>query len=717
MADFDRERLPETGKAETFTYPGTNAAGGGLILPPDLNKEGKPQTRAIKDVGMARNVINTVIQANIVRNVVFNRITAKLNAERPFVQQKLDQDGLGWRQNFTTKPMPSMLNKVYPRLSDAVQGMKHLTNAALSDKWLQSREKTEFFRTEFTKLCRTRPGWRSLLDDIALWDAAYGSAVVAWLDKYTWFPTMFKHDEAFLADGTKQLAHTAQVVVLKETYLPHELFAKIEDKEAAEAAGWNIENCIKAINKASPAQLRDLLGSTQTENWYQKAVREMTVGYSYMSGASVITCYSLLVREVNGKVSHYRLGGIPDLDELYSSDDAFDSMTDCVAFFSFEKGNGTMHGSKGLGRDIYEMAGMIDRTRNEVVDRAILSGKTLIQGDPRQLHKFRMSVVGMACIIPLGWTVLEQKIDGNIEPMLKLDAYFGMLADQLVGAVSPAVPPSLQGEAGRSPQAWNIVAGREEENRDTRVNRFLEQFVLMVTTMQKRACDPETVDEDAKAFQKRLLEKMSKEELAELAGQAVAETVKDLTPMQRQMVVQIAMEKKGDPAYNHRQLEVEDLTSRVDADFAKRVLIPDEDPTVMAEQSRMQQMELALITSGQAVPVSPRDNHAVHLQIIFPVLEGIAGAVMQGQADTAVFESALAHCGEHYNYAQNFGAPKELLDQVKELLGKAKTALVRLKQLDEQAAQTQSESQALDAEVAGGEAPPPGGAAPPPPMQ
>jgi len=714
MADFDRERLPETGKAETFTYPDTGSASGGLILSPDLDKKGKPHTRAIKDVGMARNVINTIIQANSSRNTVFNRITAKLNAERPYTQQKLDNDGLGWRQNFTTKPMPSMLNKVAPRFADAVQGMKHLTNASLSDKWLQSREKTEFFRTEFTKLCRIRPGWRSLLDDISLGNAAYGSFVCAWLDKYTWFPAAFKHDESFLTDGTKQIADSAQVVVLKETYLPHELFKQIEDKEAAEAMGWNIKNCIEAINKASPAQLRDLLGSTQTENWYQRATRELSVGHSYMAGASVITCYSLLVREVTGKVSHYRLGGIPELAELYSADDAFDTMADCVAFFSFEKGNGTMHGSKGLGRDIYEMAGMIDRSRNEVVDRAILSGKSLIQGDPRQLHKFRMSVVGMACIIPLGWNVLDQKIDGNIEPFLKLDAYFGMLSDQLVGAVSPAVPPSLQGEAGRSPQAWNIVAGREEENRDSRVTRFLEQFVVMVSTMQRRACDQDTLEEDAKTFQKRCLEKMTREELDELAKQAVAETVRDLTPMQRQMVVQIAAEKKGDPAYNHRQLEIEDLTSRVDADFAKRVLIPDEDPTVMAEQSRLQQMELALITSGQPVPVSPRDNHAVHMQILFPVLENIAGAVMQGQADTAVFEAAVAHIGEHFNYAQNFGAPKELLDQVKDLLGKAKTALVRLKQLDEQAAETQSKSQALDEEVAGGEMPPEGGVAPPP---
>jgi hypothetical protein len=63
-------------------------------------------------------------------------------------------------------------------------------------------------------------------------------------------------------------------------------------------------------------------------------------------------------------------------------------------FSPFKKAMETMHGSKGIGRDIYELAGMIDRTRNEIVDRSILSGKTLIQGDIKNVHRFKMNVVG-----------------------------------------------------------------------------------------------------------------------------------------------------------------------------------------------------------------------------------------------------------------------------------------------------------------------------------
>jgi hypothetical protein len=693
--DFDRERLPSGDKTGLLTYPGTNNALGGLIQSPDLDKEGKPRQRAIKDAGMARNVINTVIAANVNRNIVYNRISAKYSAERPFNQSKLEAEGLGWKQNFTTKPLPMMVEKVAPRFAEAIQGMKHLTDASLDTKWLQSREKTEYFRTEFTSLCRNHPEWRTLIDDISLENSLFGHNVCAWLDEFGWFPYSFKHDEAFLTDGTKQVVSNAQIVVLKETYLPHELYKHIEDSESAKAAGWNIENCIKAINAASPAQLRqELLGSANTQSWYVNAVRELTVGASYMAGASVITVYSLLVREVNGKVSHYRLGGLPELDEIFSRDDRFENTTECLAFYTYQKGNGTMHGSKGLGRDIYELAGAIDRARNEVVDRAILSGKTLIQGDPRNLHKFRMSIVGAACIIPAGWTVLSEKIDGNIEPFLKLDAYFSMLADQLVGSVS--VPQLPQGEAYRSPAAWNLMAMREEENRDSKIVRFLEQFKLMLTTMQRRSCDPDTNEADAKEFQKRLLTRMSREEITELSEQTVAETIADLTPMQRQMVVSIAQEKAGNPLYNHRQLEVEDLTSRVDEEFAKRVLLPDQDPTMTAEQTRTQQFELALITSGQAVPVSPRDDHLTHLGVLMPVAEQIGQALMEGQIETNVFEALLAHMNEHYNYAKTFKAAPDILTAVGELLGKANAALSKLKATDEEAAQLQSESQALD---------------------
>jgi hypothetical protein len=521
-----------------------------------------------------------------------------------------------------------------------------------------------------------------LIEDIAFTNALFGYCAVAWLDEFTWFPTHFKFDESFAPDGTKQESVYTQVMVLKETLLPNELFSKIRDRESAQTAGYNIKETTNEINNASPTQIRDRLNVGGTlEFWYQNALRELTIGASYMAGASVIVVYHLLAKEATGKVSHYQFAGL-GMSPIFSKDDRFESMESCLTFFSYQKGNGTLHGSKGIGRDIYELAGMIDRTRNEIVDRAILSGKIPIQGDVKRIHTFKMSVVGMTCIFPTGWNILEQRLDGNIEPFLKLDAYFSSLVDQLIGNTSP--PQMAGGEAFRSPAAWNLLAAREEEGKDSRITRFLTQFVNMVQTMQRRICDKETIEDDAKATQDYLLKKMTREELDELARYPVAGTIKDLTPLERQMIAMVATEKKGNPLYNQRALEYEDLTARVSPEFAAKVLLPDNDPTVEAEQHRQQQIETSLLVQGQAVPVSPRDNHMIHLQTLMPLVEQVGGSILQGGGNTQMFEAVVAHIAEHYSRAEEQGVDKKLLKPIKDFLDKALPALQQMKQLDAQ---------------------------------
>lgn len=661
--------------------PDTKDATGGLIQSPKLSSSGKPTQRSIKDDKQARDIIQTVAAANKSRQILNGRLLAKYNAERPYDTAKLEAEGLGWKQNFTTKPLPLMIEKVAPRFTQAIDSLKYLTNSSLSDKWQNPTEKTETFRKVITDTIRSRKGWRTLVEDISFDNALFGHTVCAWLDEFSWFPKHFKQDQNFLHDGTKQMVSSAQVTVLMEKLLPHELYDYIKDREASETVGWNIKNTIEQINKASPAQIRDQLSvGGNSETWYQNAEREMSVGASYMAGASVISVYSLFVREVTGKVSHYRYAG-SEMAEIYTKEDRFDSMDTCLAFFSFQKGNGTMHGSKGIGRDIYELAGMIDRTRNEVVDRSILSGKTLIQGDPKMINKFKMSIVGAMAIIPENWTVIEHKLEANIEPFLKLDAYFALLVDQLIGSTSPR---QFGGERVTKAEV-DLFAAREEEGKDVRITRFLEQFVEMVQTMQRRICDPDTQDDDAKAAQKLLLESMTREELDELAKKPVAGTIKDLTPMQRQMIVAIAAEKRGNPLYNQRALEVEDLTARVDADFAHRLLLPDNDPTESAEQHRMQQIESALLSLGQPVPVSARDNHLMHLEVVVPTAEKLAGALGQGQTNTEALEAVLSHISEHYSRAVDQGVKKEKLAPVAELVKKAGKALADLKAVDAEA--------------------------------
>ena len=678
-----------------ITAPQNQNRWGGIINSPAIDESGKPTQRSIRDAKMARDIVMTLTAANRNRNIINARILAKYNAERPFDSGKLEQEGLGWKQNFTTKPLPQMIEKVSPRFTQAVDGLKYLTNSALSDKWENSKAKTEHFRKVITDTIRAHKGWKTLVDDIAFDNGLFGHTVVAWLDEFTWFPKHFKQDERFLPDGCKQTAAYAQVVVLRETMLPHELYEYIQDKEAADVAGWNVESVIQHINSASPDQIRQNLSTGGTlESWYQHAQRELTIGASYMAGANVIQVYSLFAREVTGKVSHYRLAGT-GLDEIFTKEDRFDSMEEALGFFSFQKGNGTMHGSKGIGRDIYELAGMIDRTRNEIVDRSILSGKQLIQGDIKQLHKFKMSVIGASVIIPNGWQVLEQKIDGNVEPFLKLDAYFQLIVDQLIGSTSPR---QFGGERVTKAEV-DLFASREEEGKDARITRFLEQFVEMVQTMQRRICDKNVVDKDAKAAQEKLLEMMTQKEIDEICEQPVAGTIRDLTPVQRQMIVQIATEKRGNPLYNQRALELEDLTARIDAEFADRLLLPENDPTEAAEQHRMQQLEAALLALGQPVPVSPRDNHLMHLEVVVPTAEQMASNLMQGNTNTQAFEAVLAHITEHYNRALEQGVPKEKLKEVADLVKKAGPTLAKLKELDQQAGNLAQQSQQHDAEA------------------
>lgn len=660
---------------------------GGVIQSPAIGlKSGEPTQRSIRDFLMASDVVKTVVMAGRNRSIVNSRILAKYNAERPNDAYKLEAEGFGWRSNFTTKPLPTMIEKVAPRFVAAINGLKFFTNASLNHKWTNASQKTDTFREAITKTIRARKGFRTLIEDIAFDNALFGHTITAWLDEFSWFPKHFKQDESFVADGTKSDTRWAQIVVLKEVYLPHELFAQIKDPEAAKDAGFNLTNCREAINRASPVQIRDRLNVGGTlETWYQNALRELTIGASYMAGASVVVVYSLLAREVTGKVSHYRLAG-PEMLPIFQRDDRFESMEDCLSFFTFQKGNGTLHGSKGVGRDIYELAGMIDRTRNEVVDRLIMSGKTLFQGDIKRLHTFRMSVIGSSIIVPSGWALLEQKMDGNVEGFLKLDAYFGQLVNQLIGSTSI---PQVEGEAFRSPQAWGILAEREEEGRDVRITRFMEQFTDLVQTMQKRLCDSDTDDDDAKELQKQLLEVMTKEEMLELANQPVSGTVKDLTPMERQIVTTIAAEKKGNPLYNQRQLEVEDLTAKVSADFAEKLLLPDNDPTEHAEQDRLQQMEIMLLTAGQSVPVSPRDNHLLHLNILMPAAEQLASHIMDGQHPTASLEAFASHINEHYQQAMAHGVKPDELAPVKQFLDKVGPVIAQLHQLDAQADQHQ----------------------------
>jgi len=712
--------MPENLSAGYSAAANENTNGG--VNTPDLSNNLKPKRRAVSSTFQMRNIISGLQTSARERNIRNARIMAKYNSEKPHRQESLEADGLGWKSNFTTKPLPMLVNKVSPRLKKALDAVKYLTNSELPEAIPGNAEKSDTFRREITKLVRSRPGWSDLLTETSMENVLFGFAPWVWLDEFSWFPKFFRQDQFFVPTGTKQASNTTQLFVLRDKYLVHELFSMVEDKEAAENSGWSIPNTVKAINGAMPDYRRARFDSH--ERTYEDLLREANVGLSHENGAVVIVVWHVFAQEVDGKVSHYILtemgAGSKDIDPkedkelLFAREDQFDSMRDCLGLYAFEYGNGTLHGSKGIGREVYAFAAMLDRARNEVVDRFNLAGKLIIQGDDKALRRFKMSVVGNALLIGQGYTVTERKIDTAVEPYLQLDAFMTSLLDQMAGAVTPK---ALEGERVTA-AAVNLLASREEENRDTITGRFLTQFASAVQTLQKRICSPDVADEDAKAFQEKMLAIMSREELDMLASQPVAETVEDYTTVERQQIVLIAQENKGDPLFNQKELRRRSISAQVDEEFADSILLPDEDPTILAEQTRLQLLELQLIAGhGTQVPISPRDNHMVHLQVLVPAMEQAAQVAAQQPDGVGPLEAMVIHATGHLQGAAQMGVPKEELAPVADIVNKLTASMKQLKQLAAAQAAMQTAQAANAAGLVAPEDVPPAPTGPAPPMQ
>lgn len=688
MAD---QAYPDTSSSNALIPPASDGLTGGTVNSPGLSPVTlKPKRRAISNVQHIFQIISTLEEARRYQNEKNGRIMAKYNAERPFTKEELQENGLDWRSNFSTKPLATAIDKVSPRLTKALQTARYLTSSSFPDNHPGGREKTEMFRKKITDLIRGWDGWVDFVNDIAQENAVFGFTSVAWLDEYSWKPTHFRQDEFFVPDGTRQNVTGCQLWIGKQYLMIHELAAFIENKDAAEAAGWDIQNTVDAINAAVPRAISaggQASPYTEFRNW-EDAIRESSVSLSLLSGSKTIEIYHLFVPECDGQISHYIVDGrakkilFEKLDQFSSKE----GMSYVLSLFSFQQANGKLMGSKGIGRELYELAAALDRSRNEAVDRLQLSGKIIIQGDAKQLNRFSLAVHGNAVLIPANYTISEQKnINPNVEAFIALDQQLVSIMDQIAGGVTPK---DFQRERTTASEV-NLYAAREEEKRDSILERFLMQAGKMITTIQRRVINPRVDDEDAKEVREYLLGYMSQDELEYIASRPALRTVEDLTELKAQQLIIFAQEKRGDPLYDQAKLQKAAAAARVDAEFAEDVMVPQPDPTVVAEQARQQELENLLLAGGKPVPVSPRDNHQVHIETIKPSIAALAQQLGQaGQQGLVIMQLGLEHWEAHISAAVAGGADKaafaEDLRQIREAakqLGEMQAVLAQKEQL------------------------------------
>jgi hypothetical protein len=661
--------------------------GAGINTPELTVGSTKPKRRAISDVSHLFRIISNLQEARREQNAKNARIAAKINNERPHSDSQLESEGLGYKSNVSTKPLSTTISKVTNRLVKSIQSARYLTSAALPDSVPGAREKSEMFQNEVTNLIRRWPEWFDSISQLATEDGTFGWAVAAWTDTSEWRPKIYRQDDVLLPDGTGHSPSTAQVCGLRRFLQMHELAEMIEDRKAAEMAGWNIENTIESINNARPPSVTGDTAAPHTDaRRREDALRESSVSASLLNGAKQIEVYDVLAVEIDGQISHYIVDHATK-KLLFEKEDRFENAADCLAFFSFEHGNGKLMASKGVGREIYEIAGALDRASNEAIDRLQMSGKIIVTGPESLVDRFKLTVIGNVAIVPEGFTVSQTKIESGIKEFQILRETLRAQLDEISGSVSPK---EFDRERVTTAEV-NAYTAREEERRDDRDTRFIMQVAQnLVGPITRRALSAKQTDKEAKKVREKLLRYMTEDELQTLVDTPPIQTIEDFTELKAQQLAMFADAKRGDPLYNQRKLQSKAASALFDAEFADDVLLPENDPTEMAEQIRGQLLENLVLAKKIPVPVSRRDNHLLHIEAIKQTIQPLIEACASGDANAlSVVQFPLEHWAAHLAEARNSGVDSKVLAPLEQELKGAATQIGELQAHAEASAQQQ----------------------------
>ncbi len=672
---------------------------GNIPSSPELSKSLKAKRKAISDASHAVEICKNLIDENEDRISEFAEIRAQADGiEPPFDNEKLEEQAKGYKSNINTGFLGTVHNKVFPRMSGRVKSARYLTAASLpylndmGEPIDNYKEKTEIFRRELTKTVRQWKRFHSFLNGLASTTSLYGLAYVAYTNPLEWRPRVYRPDEAFIPNGSSQEDEELPLFMIKEEFYIHEMFDLIDDKEAAKDAGYDIGAIVESINSAMP---RDIDEETENETYlkYEDIRRELINNTSFSEGSRVIKVYHLFVTEYDGQVSQYMID-VDTGEYLFEKENIYEAMDDVVTPIPFQYGNGKFHGSYGVGQMLYDIALRVEKNRNAVIDNEVARGKfNIVVADEKEMAEAKLHITDEANYLSGGQFAGNQAaLPSTAEAFLELDRAIVAMAEEKVGAFMPeALIPGVEKTATEA----NINAMKEQETREAIIDHWLSHFALAVRNISRRLVNPDTEDEAAVKLRIALLgQGLSEEEIQYLAAQYPTQTVADFAETREQRIISFLSSRKGDPLYNAVRSERAIATAAIGAELANDLIIPEEDNTIQIEAARQQETENTSMEAGKNIPVSPRDAHLLHMQVLKGQVDPQTGqatgamlvALQQGDVETA--KLMLGHYMQHMEIANQQGKLGEAMNQEKQFVAQVEN---QIKQIEAQIMQQQQE--------------------------
>ncbi len=618
----------------------------------------KPNRPAFKDEKEVFDACSNFWSQNEGRNKRDAWITELYFYKPPYDDRKLKEVGYSWTANVPSGFLAAAVASVSPAFARSLNGTKTLTNASIKG----SASKSSDLQQRVTKKLRQAQFWQSLNESIRQERTLLGRASARCCDEFTWRPKFYSTQMALFPEGCSMNVDEIPQIVFVDQWSPNDFIDQIKNVKVAKANGWDMENCVKVLNSAAPKGDTD---DRTLATWFADGAY---ASCHTSSGPVFVETYTMLAVEPDqgGKVSEWVVGKEHG-ELLYKRLNKYAKMSDAVALFTFNQGQNTLHSSRGFGRLLAPVHQMYDRALCKLLDDLYLSGMRIVHVQEKRKMDWSIMIRTPFIICPTGITSEPMHQGIQVEAFYAAVRQFVGLARQIAGAYSPSTILPDEKVEKTATQA-TIDAAKEGELREGVLARYSQEVSAMVWMMTKRLLNPRTYDQEAKDFQKELIDAgFTVEEIAEFAACPPTDHIQNYSAAVRsEKILGFCMENRGNPAYNQSKINYLIAETKVDPEFAEEITIPTPDPEMDRQAVHDQIVEAALILRmGEKIPPGPLDNDLIHLQVCMDSttkqIQKLAGVPVPPMAEYAGLTNMGEHMAMHMAQAEAKGAkPKDL---------------------------------------------------------
>lgn len=378
-----------------------------------------------------------------------------------------------------------------------------------------SDEKEQWSRVmseEADRIMSMDPVWDYQMQQ-SIWNMVlHGCGPLLFEDGYKVLPRAFACGDLKVPEFTFSDTHYWEVCGVQCVYYPPELYAFIENEEAAEKMGWNVEYTKEVIKNAM--DIRQTAGIQYEWEQYQQELKNNTL--AYYDNSKICRIVHVFWKEFDGRITH----AIVERDSvsgtrvefLFRSIGRYNDFHQVIHPMYFDRGNGGYHHSvTGLGVKMYGAMEYQNRLLCNLVDKTF-SPKTLFRPTTAEgTTRFQLAHFGDYGLLPPGYDAVQNPITGLLSESLTMNREISEILQSNLSSYRQQIPAQ---ESGNPPTKFQkqLEASQQSALSKTTYNRYYKQLDFVYAEVVRRLCNLNSSEKKAKEYQDRCVKRGVKRE-------------------------------------------------------------------------------------------------------------------------------------------------------------------------------------------------------------